>query len=80
MTLDLFNRLMRYMRYPQDDRRTVALRMILVHGNTQAAAARLSGLSPARVSQTLSRVRAEAHRLETFTGEAIPLDGYGASV
>lgn len=67
-----FERLMEFCEYSPGDRKFAALRMIMVEGTTQSAAAKATDYSPTRLNAVYSRVRRELARVEKLIGG--PLD------
>lgn len=72
MKLDTFERLMDFCGYGQHDVKFKALRLVMVDGTTQHAAARATDYSPTQLNAVYSRVRRELARVEKLIGG--PLD------
>lgn len=68
-----FERMMEFCGYSPDDRKFEALRLVMVEGTTQYAAARATDYSVTQLNAVYSRVRRELARVEKLIGG--PLDG-----
>lgn len=67
-----FERLMEFCGYSPDDRKFEALRLVMVEGRTQYAAARATDYSVTQLNAVYSRARRELARVEKLIGG--PLD------